>query len=446
MTKPVFIAFLFLLGLAVAMPEVRLVGNIVGIQEAHAQKRKRKTLFDVLFKRRKKTTNTSTRKRPAVNLPGVRLTTRRNDRDARRVKRSTRSNPAPSTASAPKPQVVVVKNENAAKILVVGDFIASAVAKGLERKYSDIANLAIVNRSKANSGIVRDDVIDWANVVPTMIEEEKPIAVIALIGMNDRQQMRISSGRVEKLSEPWVAEYKSRITKIVAAGTSAKIPVLWIGLPPVKSSRMNTDYLAFNEMSRTITETAGAIFVDVWDGFTNAEGKFVSAGPDINGRIVRLRGGKGINMTRAGQLKLAFFADKALRKLGLVGNPEGFEYANLGTINPNMAQPSVPQYNPAESGKTVVLSLGSPSLDGGDALEGEADFLKDDNSQESVSFNLVDKGELRLPKPGRIDAQWGTPSEPAPLESEKEASAESDAQVSSDNTPDDKAPEAAVAN
>jgi len=228
-----------------------------------------------------------------------------------------------------------------------------------------------------------------------------------LVGMNDRQQMRLETARVEKLSEEWTTEYKTRIGKIATSTATAKIPFLWVGLPPVKFGKMNTDYLTFNEMYRIATETTGGTFVDVWDGFTNAEGKFVSAGPDINGQIVRLRGSKGITMTRAGRQKLAFFADKALRKIGIVGNPEGFEYATLGTVNTGAALPSIPEYDPAKSGKTVVISLGSPALDGGDKLEGEKDFLKNTDDNKSVSFDLVEKGELRASQPGRIDASWG---------------------------------------
>ena len=403
MFSPMRIALMFLMAVAFAIssPQIPVLGTIIGVEQADAQQRKRKTLFDVLFKRRqkKRSERTTKKKRKTLfELPGVRVKKRR-------------TNPRTQPAPPPKPAVVVVKKEDAAKILVVGDFIAGGLASGLEKIYADNPNLVIVNQSSPASGIVRDDVVDWPKRVPELIEEIKPIAVITLVGMNDRQQMRLESGRVEKLSEPWKTEYAKRVTSLVVSGQTANIPVIWVGLPPVKSNRMNTDYLAFNETFRSISESIGGTFVDVWDGFTNAEGKFVSAGPDINGQIVRLRGSKGIGMTRAGKAKLAFFADKALRKIGVVGNPDGLEYAALGTLNPNLAQPKVPEYDPAGTGKTVVISLSSPSLDGGDVLEGEEDYLESDEAKESVSFDLVESGLPKLPRPGRVDAQWGTPKE-----------------------------------
>lgn len=393
-------ALLFLIAVAFVTPQIPVLGAVIGIEEAHAQKKKRKSLFDVLFKRRNKKQNkrrSNNRSNSLESLPGVNLLIP----NSTRKKRNT--TPAPS-----KPALVVVKKENAAKILVVGDFMATGLASGLEKLYADNPNFIIVKNTNPSSGIVRDDVVDWPAKLPELIEELKPIVVLSLVGMNDRQQMRLESGRVEKLDETWKTEYAKRINGIATAGQNAKIPVIWVGLPPVNSTRMNADYLAFNEMYRSNTETLGGTFVDVWDGFTNAEGKFVSAGPDVNGQIVRLRGAKGINMTRAGKAKLAFFADKALRKLGIVKSRGGVTYASLDTLDSGLAQPGVPEYDPAGTGKTAVISLSSPSLDGGNLLEGEEGYQDSDEERESVSFDLVENGLPKPTQPGRIDAGWGS--------------------------------------
>ncbi|MEM8651902.1 MAG: SGNH family hydrolase [Pseudomonadota bacterium] len=405
--------------LAFSVPEVPYIHVFSGVTEAHAQqKKKRRTLFDVLFKRRnKKKRNIKSDDTNARKATTKKRKRRNNNRVAGGTSRSTK--PA-------KPTVVAEKSENAAKILVVGDFLGSSTAKGLVKLYAANPNIVVVNKANSSSGLVRDDVVDWPNVIPALIEEHKPIAVVALVGMNDRQQMRLSTGRVEKFSEAWLAEYNARVTKIVNVSPERQIPFVWMGLPPVRSNRMNTDYLVLNEIYRGKVEAIGGNFVDVWDGFTNAEGKFVSAGPDINGQIVRLRGPKGITMTRAGRTKLAFFADKALRKIGVVGSDQEFQYTSLGTINLNAAQKSLPEYNPAADGRTPVISLASPASDGGDILDGEEDFLKSDENKNSVSFDLVEKGLVYEPKNGRIDAQWGTPAtKPAKTEKpEKEGETE----------------------
>jgi len=422
---------IIMLAIAVGAPTVPVfntyLGPMLGVKQAQAQaqeKKKRKSLFEVLFKRRKKKKQTNIKVvRPPKNTGTARSTQRRKTQQARKKTRRTTTRRAAAAA----PAVAAIKNENAAKILVVGDFLAGGMARELSKLYASNPNIVVINKSDPSSGLVRDDVVDWPKRIPELIAELKPIAVVNLVGMNDRQKLWKYPGQPEKLSAKWLEEYNKRVTTITTATASNKVPLVWVGLPPVRSTRMNTDYLIFNEIYRTKIEmTGGGEYVDIWDGFTNEEGKFVSAGPDINGQIVRLRGQKGINMTRAGRAKLAFFADKALRKIGVIGNEGNFEFASLGTINLNSAQPNAPQYDPVGTGRTNIIALGSPSLDGGSALEGgeeEKASKEEDEKNTSVSYELVEQGRALLPKAGRIDAAWGTPVIAKP-EEEKQNKAE----------------------
>ena len=416
------LSLVVLLCLGIGLPTIPVVSSvldpIIGTQQAQAQqKKKRKTLLDIIFERRKKRKNKAkVRKvRPSKKITNKQAISRSKKNSTRRTTKRTRKKSTDKTAIT-KPVIIKVKNENAAKILVVGDFLAGGMARELQKLYASNENIVIVASTDPSSGIVRDDVINWPEKIPALIEELKPIAIVNLIGMNDRQKLWKFPGQPEKLSAEWLAEYNKRVTNITTATASNKIPLIWVGLPPVRSSKMNADYLIFNEIYRTkIEATGGGEYVDIWDGFTNEEGKFVSAGPDINGQIVRLRGSKGINMTRAGRAKLAFFADKALRKIGLIGNADGFEFANLGTINLSAAQPNTPEYNPVETGTTIVIPLGAPSLDGGRVLEGEKDILASKESENSVSYDLVENGQVDLPQLGRIDQTWGKPKPDSPI-------------------------------
>lgn len=443
MLRRFIVSIIFLVSLGIATPSIPVLnialGPVLGVEQAQAQqKKKRKTLFDVLFKRRKKKSKVKT-VRPPKKATTVRKV------KSKKKKRSTKRATARAATAAAKPAVIAVKNENAAKILVVGDFLAGGMGRELEKIYSANANVVVVNKTDPSSGLVRDDVINWPEYIPTLIEEFKPAAIVALVGMNDRQKLWTVQGKPEKLSEAWLAEYNNRASKIASIGISQKVPLVWVGLPPVRSGKMNADYLVFNEIYRTkIAAAGGGEYVDIWDGFTNEDGKFVSAGPDINGQIVRLRGSKGINMTRAGRAKLAFFADKALQKIGVIGNPDGFNYASLGTVNPSIAQPNIPQYDPIGTGKTTIISLGSPALDGGDILEGEKDILASKESETSASYNLVEKGEIYIPRAGRVDASWGKPKPDAPIV--KPVEAKDDKKLNQTNISNRFAPKPTVTN
>jgi len=184
-------------------------------------------------------------------------------------------------------------------------------------------------------------------------------------------------------------------------------PMIWVGLPPVSKGRMHADYFKFNDIYRQTVEAYGGAYVDVWEGFVDAEGRYVRSGPDVNGQIVRLRRSDGINMTPSGYDKLAFFAEKAVKRITGFGRDS--LVSSLGGLA-DLPGATQPQYDPVNTGKTIVIALGSPSADGGTALEGAEGFLKASDANESSAFELVARGVAAQPKSGRVDAGWGKPS------------------------------------
>jgi hypothetical protein len=305
-------------------------------------------------------------------------------------------------------KVIVQKSETALKVLVVGDFLAEGLSFGLDQAFADNPGVAILDRTSGLSGLVRPEVVDWEAKLGELLAEVKPAAVVVQLGMNDRQAIRGGAARLNKLTDEWKEEYAARISRLVKTATSQSIAVIWVGLPPAKSGINNVDFLAMNELYRGAAEAAGGKFVDVWDGFTNAEGEFIAAGPDIDGQIVRLRNADGVNMTKPGKRKMAFYAERELRKV------PGLGFAQQDAVA--AAEPAVlqvaPDYDPARSRRTVIISLDSPASDGGAALEGGGDFLKDANGEAASSFDLVRRGIAANPVAGRIDSGWGLSSPP----------------------------------
>jgi uncharacterized protein len=310
-------------------------------------------------------------------------------------------------ASQPTPKEIVAKDDDANQILIIGDFLADGLHWGLEQAYSENSKVVFVNKSSGLSGLVRDDVVDWPARTPEFITAIKPVAVVVAVGMNDRQEMRLPDGRPDKLTDEWRMEYDRRVERIIDAVRQRDLPLIWLGLPPVRQDSMTSDYLIFNDIYRGKVELAGGSFVDVWDGFTNADGDYIAAGPDIRGQIVRLRNSDGINLTNAGKRKLAFYAEREIRKItGIGSDPET-------TALPGIASFTIfsdPAYDPSTSGRTIVLSLDDPEADGGTELEGEEGFLDDEGSFRATSYDLVARGQSAVPHEGRIDAGWGLPA------------------------------------
>src|ERR1700683_2679241 len=78
-------------------------------------------------------------------------------------------------------------------VVVVGDAMADWLAYGLEDAFADEADIGIVRKPRAGSGLIRYDPrrdVDWAQTVREIIAAEKPEFIVMMIGTNDHQAIR----------------------------------------------------------------------------------------------------------------------------------------------------------------------------------------------------------------------------------------------------------------
>src|SRR5690606_30165561 len=108
------------------------------------------------------------------------------------------------------------RDEDALKLLVIGDFMAASLARGLVTTYASEPRLVVVDRTNGSSGIVRTDFYDWIAELPAILAAVEPDFVVLMIGTNDRQDMQTAGGS-ERLRAPgWDAEYVRRAEAIAA--------------------------------------------------------------------------------------------------------------------------------------------------------------------------------------------------------------------------------------
>ncbi|WP_275785053.1 SGNH/GDSL hydrolase family protein [Pararhizobium gei] len=294
--------------------------------------------------------------------------------------------------------VIVEKLPDARKVLVVGDFVAGSIGDGLDTAFEETPGIVIETRANGSSGLVRDDYFDWPKALPGYISEVKPSVIIVSLGANERQQMKIGSAREKFGTDAWLAEYARRAGVLAASAREENIPLLWVGMPPFQSTAMTADMVTLNGIFRTEAEKASGIFIDIWDGFVDESGKFVMTGSDINGQQVRLRGADGINLTKAGKRKLAFYVEKNIRKLlGEAASPPLDIPGAGGLKDLVIAAPTANE----DILQTQPISLNDPDLDGGMSLLGGA--VPFSSSGKSPRDRLVEKGDVSAAPVGRVD-------------------------------------------
>src|SRR4029077_12483144 len=118
------------------------------------------------------------------------------------------------------------------------------------------------------------------------------------------------TGPFEFHTDQWEAAYIKRIDATTAALKSRGVAVFWVGLPAQRGPKATSDASYLNELYRGRAEKAGIVYVDVWDGFVDEQGRYSPQGPDFEGQIRRLRSADGIYFTKAGARKLAHYVER----------------------------------------------------------------------------------------------------------------------------------------
>lgn len=291
-------------------------------------------------------------------------------------------------------------------VAVLGDFLGQMLDQGLSDDLADRPEIAVLRKTHESSGLVRDDFYDWTKVVHDLLASGQKINVaVMLIGSNDHQPLRDGGATYEPGSPKWTEIYTQRVETIAGMFRDAKIPLLWVGLPIMKSEYFSAEMASFNDLYRDHAAKAGATFIDVWDAFGDENGRFSAYGPDVTGQLVRLRTSDGIHFTKAGSRKLAQFVETEVRRIFDASKPkddaalakiETTTPAGASTLNGTKVVPVKPPIGP-------VLPLTGPVLAPGGELATAAPAIRQKGEAQSLVEQTFVSGNALPPKPGRAD-------------------------------------------
>ncbi len=218
---------------------------------------------------------------------------------------------------------------------VLGDSFGVLAANGLTQTFADKPDVAVADKSRDASGLTRPDYYDWPKAARELATGKDHVDfVVIMMGVNDFQQMRDGAETLEPLTNRWREVYGQRVDATVAPFAAAHIPVAWVGLPPMRSDKLNAEAVKLNEIDRERAEKAGAKYVDVWDAFADEDGQYDAYGPDVDGQNVKLRDSDGVLLTKAGARKLASFLDSEIRRVRDKTKPQN----DLAMLPPDIEQ------------------------------------------------------------------------------------------------------------
>jgi uncharacterized protein len=350
-------------------------------------------------------------------------------------------------------------------ILVLGDAMADWLGYGMEQAFADTPEIGILRRHRTLSGLIRADVRsdprgdypDWPQVARETIASQKPKFVVMMIGLNDRRSIRelVQAARAKpaqpatpdsdpasrELDQPaakpapeaaaapdaappatttktydfrsdaWSEAYIKRIDDTIAALKTSGVPIFWVGLPPVRSGRNAGDIPFLNELYRSRADKAGIVYVDVWDGFVDEDGRFAQTGPDFEGQTRRLRSGDGVYFTQPGARKLAHFVEREIDRW-LTARPVALAVPaeEPKAAVPAPADAAAPAAAPGKVSNSKARPLAGPALplisepaeDSGELLGGGSK-ARPSAVADAVAAKVLVKGEAMAVPAGRAD-------------------------------------------
>ena len=153
---------------------------------------------------------------------------------------------------------VIPKVDVTNHIVVMGDSLGNLLAGGLDDALNNRPDVEVIHKAKPDSGLVRTDFYDWPKAVSDILAGDQKIGIgVMLVGLNDRQPIREGETVHEPLSPRWLELYRDRVDIIANAFASRRIPLIWVGAPPVQNGRLSADFVSFNELYRQRVETRG---------------------------------------------------------------------------------------------------------------------------------------------------------------------------------------------
>lgn len=208
-------------------------------------------------------------------------------------------------------------------VAVMGDALGALLSNGLEEVLSDTPDIKIVRDSRPSSGLVRDDFYDWSKAARDIAGGGQKIDIaVMMIGSNDRQQLRHGDETLDPMTSRWRELYVARVDAVLQPFRERKIPVIWVGLPVMKSESFSADMARLNEIFKERVQRQGDVFVDLWEASSDERGQYSAFGPDIDGEIVKIRAADGVHFTPAGAISVGHFVAGEIRKIYQTRRPE----------------------------------------------------------------------------------------------------------------------------
>ncbi len=188
------------------------------------------------------------------------------------------------------------------RVLVVGDSIGLDLGQPL---VNDLANTGVVTPTldgRVDTGLSRPDYFNWPAELQVDLANSRPQLVVAMIGANDPQSLVDGSTVIPYGSPAWNVAYGQRVGAFIDEANAAGAHVLWVGMPPMAGSQLNSEMQVINGVvqAQVASRPKGASYLSSTGVLGNPQGNFTAYLADSSGAEINVRTPDGIHLAPGG--------------------------------------------------------------------------------------------------------------------------------------------------
>lgn len=191
-------------------------------------------------------------------------------------------------------------------VVLCGDSImAVGLAPTLTRWLSMNPGARVLRAYKSGTGLARPEVFDWLREYPQLLGDARPSYVICALGANDAQGVQLGKKVLAFGTAEWDAYYRLRLTAYLDLLARDGVPVLWLGLPKMRSPGYSEKMTHMNQLVKSVLiRYPNATWLDSNPSLAGTEEGFRQFRADEKGQIIKMRSEDGIHLTDDGALFL----------------------------------------------------------------------------------------------------------------------------------------------
>ena len=188
------------------------------------------------------------------------------------------------------------------RVYLGGDSVAQSIARSFDATARATGLIAPTEEFRFATGLTRADYFDWPARLRLELAKQPPFdLVIVMFGANDVQPIMTPSGAAAPGTSAWLREYRRRVDAVMALFDQARVPLLWLGQPVMRSAAFDR---LIRQMDGIFAQAAAAhpmvTYLDTRPLLADAHGHYAAYLPGSNGEPQLVRTPDGVHLTAAG--------------------------------------------------------------------------------------------------------------------------------------------------